>query len=793
MSYWIFEFIKVFVSYVFLMYLWPSVVFRKILSGKSLTYRFGFCSTISVLLTNTFVLLLGLFHILKPWIVFLVFYGTFIVSILKDKNLRRCILHQIEKLISGTLGWKSFLADLATNTKKIITTFFYRINKKTKGKKIEYGILSVLLVFAILYFSYGAFQNHSYGWGDMYVHHAWIQGLKEGTIFSAGVYPEAMHCFIYSMNVLSGVSVYSCMLFLGEIHVATLLVAVYCLFRNIMRSKYTVYLILTAFLTVDVVCVDEIYGMSRLQYTIPQEFGLYTLFLCPLFLINFLRRDFRSEKKKSIFNEDLFLFMTSLAASLAIHFYVTIMAFFLCVSFAIFGINRIFRKKNFGALTAAVIIGVVISTLPMVLAFATGTPLQGSLNWGMNVINGTDTKEGRTQAAQTVTEENTESSTENTADNNKENDPTVTENSSNENRTGSALTNNKENPTSQIQHSSFVETAKQTAIQKLKLLYQYGYKQLYNSTRAKWLVLFTMLAAFLSLLNVLIFMIRFKKFPFEMYTGITIASVLFMLLYAAPFLGLPEIIAGARLCLPEQIFLLAMMAVPVDELFFLLGKTPVRYLAPQLSLAGVIAIFVGTNYLGIYHGYLYYELTRYNSAVKVTNKIMDTYPQYSYTIVSTTDELYQIVEHARHEEILNFYMKSKLEDYYLPTKYIFFYIEKQPIYYAQYHFFSGPKWLALDKYTEYYKYSNAVLSVGNEIQHTEISDRSVGSPLVAMGKSSDAYSLIENRKILESEMYNWCQNFKSSLPNEIEVYYEDEDFICYIVKQNPERLYNLGK
>ena len=42
-------------------------------------------------------------------------------------------------------------------------------------------------------------------------------------------------------------------------------------------------------------------------------------------------------------------------------------------------------------------------------------------------------------------------------------------------------------------------------------------------------------------------------------------------------------------------------------------------------------------------------------------------------------------------------------------------------------------------------------------------------------------------------MYNWCQNFKSSLPNEIEVYYEDEDFICYIVQQNPEHLYDLGK
>ena len=49
-----------------------------------------------------------------------------------------------------------------------------------------------------------------------------------------------------------------------------------------------------------------------------------------------------------------------------------------------------------------------------------------------------------------------------------------------------------------------------------------------------------------------------------------------------------------------------------------------------------------------------------------------------------------------------------------------------------------------------------------------------------------------NRKILESEMYYWCQNFKTIFPNEIKVYYEDEDFICYVVKQNPDHLFNLG-
>ena len=64
MGYWISQFIQVLIGYIFLMYLWPSVVFRKKLSGKSLTYRFAFCSTVSVLLINAVVLGLGLIHIL---------------------------------------------------------------------------------------------------------------------------------------------------------------------------------------------------------------------------------------------------------------------------------------------------------------------------------------------------------------------------------------------------------------------------------------------------------------------------------------------------------------------------------------------------------------------------------------------------------------------------------------------------------------------------------------------------------------------------------------------------------
>lgn len=794
MSYWIVEFIKVLSGYIFLMYLWPSVIFRKKLSGKSLTFQFAFCSTVSILLSNTIILGLGLFHILNEGIVRWIYYGIFFLSIFKEKELRRYILAHIKRTLSGTQGWKLLIFRQAESLKIIIVNSFQQLNKKIKGRRIEYGILFVLIVFAVAYFSYGAFQCHSYGWGDMYVHHAWIYGLKEGKIFSAGIYPEAMHCFIYCMNDLFGISVYSCMMFLGEIHVSALLLAIYCFLREVMKSKYTVYLVLAAFLTIDMVCVDEIYGMSRMQYTIPQEFGLYTQFLCALYLVRFLRRNPEEGKaKRKVWNDDLFLFMTSLAASLAIHFYVTMMAFFLCAAIAIFGIVKVFKKENFKSLVIAVLAGMIISAAPMVLAYASGIPLQGSLNWGMNVMNGTDTKEGRTQQAQSIaSENNAETSSQNESESQSsesiqqesgvQSSQSVTSEEKQQTETNDAL---EQEQTSQ-------KKSRKTIGEYIKMVYKYGYAQLYGDTRAKWLLGFTLIAGILSVINWIITAVRFRKLPFELYFGITAASVIFMILYAAPFLGLPEIIAGARLCLTEQVLLLSMMALPADEVLFAIGRRKMAYILPYLSVLGVAAIYAGTNYFGVYHSYLYYELTRYNSVVNLTNRIASEYPKQRYTIISTTDEIYQVIESGWHEEILDFYYKSKLEKYYIPTEYLFFYVEKNPIQYAQYHFFAGPRWLAQKKYSQYYKYSNAVISEGSAIKSSKISEDVLGEPLTDMGKASDAYSNLKNRTILESELYFWCQDFKARLPYEIQVYYEDEDVVCYMIKQNPEHLYNLG-
>ena len=165
---------------------------------------------------------------------------------------------------------------------------------------------------------------------------------------------EAMHCFIYAMRVLFGVKIYSSQLFLAGIHVAVFLVSAYLLLKELFAWNGTAVLALALFLTVDLLCIDEIFSMSRLQWTLPQEFGLYTQFLCALFLLRCLKTDFsdrsgsrRERIRKFLTDENLLLFLLSLSASLAIHFYVTMMAFFLCVVIAACRLPSLFQKRRF--------------------------------------------------------------------------------------------------------------------------------------------------------------------------------------------------------------------------------------------------------------------------------------------------------------------------------------------------------------------------------------------------------------------------------------------------------------
>lgn len=787
-------------GYGFLMFIWPAVVLRRFLKGRSTTFCFGFCVTFMPVLINTVVIVLGLFHLLNMWVVRGLFYVPFLIEVLRWLSWGRREGRNVKHLLNGTYGIKLFCYNILSGFGKRFRAVFRMLCRRMRSHWWEYGLLFVILVYGMIYFSWGAFQDYSYGFGDLYPHNAWIYGLVQGQIFLEGVYPEGMHCFIYGLHALFGIRIYSCLLFTAGIHAAVFLLAVYVLLKEVFRWKYTPMFVLAAFLTVNVVCIDEIYGMSRLQWTLPMEFGLYSVFLCAAFLVRYLhsekRTTFRGKLTKGYWDENLLVFMLSLAASLAIHFYPTIMAFFLCMAFVPVHLRRIFSRERFRPLIAAAAAGFIVAVIPMAGALISGIPFQGSIGWAMSVIEGTEEQfiSGENQGAEGVQPEQPGQQA------------GAESQSGGEGAEGAEGAEGVEDEGEVVKEplsvriAGLLERIKGFLLREWQALYNQGYVTLYRMERAQWIVGFTVLALILWLgyrLPAVLLKLALRKKKrkpepayFDQYLSITLASILFMAMYCATGLGLPSLIAGSRLCSTEQMLILAMMGVPLDLLF-----TVVRLLVCEGVLKVVSAlvtggIYVGTILTGNFHGFLYYELTRFNGAVLCTYSITRTLPEKSYIIVSPTDELYQMIQYGWHEELLNFVNQCQTEDYRLQAEHLFIFVEKTPLEYAQSHFFTGPGWLACERYAAYY---NSYVSQCPDITVAGLkpAEEMTGSRYVFELKAS-VYSILNVRAIVETLAYNWCQEFAALYPGELQTYYEDEHFVCYYIKQNPQRLYQLG-
>lgn len=727
--YWGVEYGKVMLGYVFFMFLWPSVVFNGHLEEKSKTYRFSFCVTVQVVLSNTFVLVMGLFHILQPRVIAVLFYGSFILALI------RIILQRPAAFRPKEIRWA------------------VRIQmERLRARMGEYGLLILLLLFGIIYFSYGAFQVHSYGFGDLYAHHAWIYGLKEGKIFADGVYPEAMHCFIYCLNSLFGVRIYSCLLFLQGIHVAVLLLAGYLLMREIFHWRYTPLLALTLFLTLDVCSADLVYGMFRLQITLPLEFGLYTQFLCALFLLRYLKYGTWTRRNgrisKYFWDNNLFLFVMSLAASVSIHFYTTIMAFVLCLSFAVFMWKRLFMREYLIPLAVSVLCACTIAVFPMAGALASGMPFNYSINWAVNSMDGEETRELEEK-------------------------------------------NSSDEPARKEQAVQIVPVKVLTGV------YTKGYSALYGTFGANIILLVTGAAIALCVFP------RKKSFDWLTkisagYPPLLLFTFLFVLLYTAPYIGFPEIISDSRFCSVGHMMMMALVMIPADVMFSLLirfCRDGVLQAASLLSAVGIYGLAMLTGHL---HGYLFYELSRYNAAVDVTELIMEKFPKKRYVVVSPTDELYHVIESGWHEELVTFVERSREDGYKLAAEHVFIYVEKKPLQYAQAYFFDGPSWLAQTKYKELYwdkyskKYPNTGASQAPEINASEISEEEAKKDLVKFDDPWYSYIMHSTRTNLEAKAYDWCQKFSELHPGKLNTYYEDDDFVCYYFSQGEGMQYNLG-
>lgn len=408
----ILRFLGIFAAYMGVTLALPALMFRRILRGRSLAEQFLMCYTFGNFYIINIVFLLQLLHISN----FFTLAGlTAVLSIVIGGRVNRIPLkqqagntwHLFGKLLRGRMKLKSaiflFLGKCAAGIKRLAKFFYRHIVKNPIQSMLLLGI-GVCLCWI-----YGRQIILVYGYraSDIPVHMSWINEMSRGKIFAKGVYPFGFHCMIYYLHAVFRFDTYVilCQFFFAQVIFMHLVLL--AMLKQLCKTKYIPYIGTFVFLLGNF-WSGQTY--SRFYATLPQEFGM--IFVIPS--IYFLIRFFQIPKQKLADKETrltLQCFAMAFSLTLAIHFYGTMIAGLCCIGIACGFCFRFLRKEYFCRIMFTGICSVFLAVLPMGIAFATGTPLQGSLGWGLSVINGGKSSSSTETEAETDEAETLEVST----------------------------------------------------------------------------------------------------------------------------------------------------------------------------------------------------------------------------------------------------------------------------------------------------------------------------------------------------------------------------------------------
>lgn len=766
----ILRFTGIFAAYTGITVLLPEIMFRRILKGRRLSEQFLMSYTFGNFYIINIVFALQLLHISNFFTLTAV---TVLMSILIGVKVNRVPLRRklaegkkiFCRLSDGSLGIRSAVSKFGEWMKsgcRYFGKFFYRYIVK---KPIQ----SVFLIFicGALLWIYGRQIILTYGYraSDIPVHLSWINQMSRGKIFSKGVYPFGFHCMIYYLHTVFGVDTYVILCEFFFVQVIYLHAVLLVMLKLLCKTKYLPYIGVFAYI-VGNFFAEHTY--SRLYYTLPQEYGMIFVIPSVYFLIRFFRirkEDLKDRETRRI----LQCFAMAFSLTLAIHFYGTMIAGLCCIGIAMGFCFRFVKKEYFCRIMVTGILSVVLAVLPMAIAFAGGTPLQGSLGWGMSVINGS---------------QNEESDADNTTQNNK-----VQVTSGNGKITEidvSKLPSAKKGETTVVveQKKTSLGDRMRTVADKIKVISD-KIKTIPNkipkavrtmSIRIRNIVVpvdwqkmgTAVMTAYAGLLLLGLVFCAFRKTEY----GAALISVGFcmliltVLLCAGPF-GLPTLMDAAR-CSVYYAYLLPMAGVVLADgiLCFMTMPRIFRNSKNVLSLGISVVLLIVLLQKDLVKNPEFSSEYVTNGAITCLTNIIRENEDETWTIVSTNDETQMALDHGWHYETITFLRQlEKIDEntkILIPTKNIYFFVEKIPLDYRVSYAGSGQ--------------SISKKGAGQALPNA-------GGIVVYQG---------ENRWIVMSRMYYWVQAFMKKYPNEMKVYYEDDQFICYRIPQNMYHQYNFA-
>ena len=622
-------------------------------------------------------------------------------------------------------------------------TFLLKIGKKMQdhssggpGKRLSGHWPDILLtggIIGLVLYMYGLNAVNVYGYcaSDLVLHNLWINEMGHNNIFVDGVYPFGFHCVIYYLHAVFSIPVYVVLRVFYIVQTVMIHLVLLAFLKAICRAKYTPYIGVIVYVLSDVFYQ---YAYYRYYASLPQEFGMLFILPSAFFAIAFLKeRNFAAvagEKEKGIkvVNLYLVLFAVSISMTLAAHFYDTIAAGLFCVGIAVGFCFRCFRWRYLKRIAAAGIAGILIAILPMAAAYATGTPLQGSLNWGMAMLT-SDSKDA------------------DTGNDSKNSDDKKKEASKDDESRGIV---------SRIEGLFTGEKSE-------RILERIDYYVMNDNVMAVKLMLGSI--AVLFLLGILWIIFRQAEYG-AVLVSLSVFTALLAMLQVSEVLGLPQLIEVTRYPVYLVYGIAALLSLCLDAVICILCKWPkAMNIASAAALAASCVLLSQTGireprYISAYES---------NEAVTcLTDILHENRDNVSWTICSANDERQMIEDKGYHYEMITFLrrMQSADEDasVTIPTDTVYFFIEKVPLLYRDY--------------------------INSEIPDKKVSLEGAREPLSDKG---GILPYIEDaRWVTMSHMYYWAQAFRELYPNEMEVYYETDRFVCYRVKQNGYSLYNFA-
>lgn len=751
------RFVSIFAAYTGLTVLLPAIMFRRILAGRRLSEQFLMCYTFGNFYIINIVFAVQLLHISGFWtlVLFTAVPGILIWSRVNRVSLRElCMKTGIvcKKILQGSMGIKGFLYRVKNRSMAVLKKAVWLFYCEVVCNTLQWILAGAVI--AALFWIYGRQLILTYGYraSDIPVHLNWINQMSRGNLFASGVYPFGFHCMVYYLHAVFGFDTYVILCVFYLVQVFFIHIVLLAMLKLLCRSLYLPYAGIMVYI-LGSFWARQTY--SRFGSSLPQEFGM--IFVIPS--VYFLIRFFQTEKKNLKNRETKLIlgcFALAFSLTLAIHFYGTMIAGLCCIGIAVGFCTRFLNKEYFRRIMLTGIISVFLAVLPMGIAFAGGTPLQGSLGWGLSVINGdsSDTEDtSENEAAQKQAME--------------EMAARLIENTQNSN-SKSVQTGEIPIITEAPKHS-LADKAREIP-KKMKNLREMMIRRIQEfiiNSQEQWCAYAVLAGIAVLILLGLMFIILRRITYGEMLMSAGFCMGILTLLLCAGNLGLPVLMDPARCSIYYVYLLIVSITVLGDGLLYLIFMPRILTI-PRNAVSFILTVSMAT---GMIHQGLVKTpdfISDYvsNGAFTCLTNIIKENKDETWTIVSANDETQMGLDHGWHYETITFLRKqehiNKDTKLIIPTEKVYFFIEKIPL-----------------------NYSVVYSGSGQSISKKGASQSLPNSGGIGMYQG-------EGRWILMSRMYYWAQAFMEMYPNEMKVYYESEDFVCYVIPQNMYHQYNFA-